>query len=148
MSPSIGPVGSGCGLSNQFIDYLPYDLATLAGYGWQFALGRVDDIQPAVYNTEDGSPPSDRQPEGMILTPVVIGVETVLRGVAQPGAVRVLVEGGTIGCYTIRVDQAPRVAKGERAVFVLSPARNADGKPLGGVKPKGAIEKALAARAH
>ena len=114
-------------------------VADLVGRGMSFVSGRVNAIEPAMFNTSDGKKPrgmgavhpTDSQPFPMIYTPVNVLVDRVINGSAKPGTNRFLVEGGTIGCITMKVYAAPTVVKGATYVFILTPAQDADGKRLG-----------------
>ncbi len=137
---SAAEAAGGCGLANESIDYGPLDLNSMVGYGWRFVLGKVDAIEPAMFNTPDGKRPrgfnakpssiEQLQTTAQIFTPVVVHVDQVLYGDVKSGSSRFLIEGGTVGCYTVRIDVAPTVEKGARYVFVLSDAPDANGKKL------------------
>jgi hypothetical protein len=139
-SPSAIAPEVNCGTSSQWVDYAPYTIASLAASGKVFVVGEVKAIEPAIFNTADGKKPrgffakpgtvANAQPNGKIFTPVVVLVDQVLRGETTPGVVRVLIEGGTIGCYTVRVDVAPVVERGGRYVLILEDGLDADGKKL------------------
>src|SRR4051812_24357255 len=49
----------GCGSATVSIDYAPYTTASLAGSGWDFVVAAVVGFDPAIFNTPDGSRPSD-----------------------------------------------------------------------------------------
>lgn len=126
-----------CGVNNWNVDYAPFSIASLAQAGATFVVGRLVSIEPGVYNTEDGKKPrgfphaygiTDAQRNGSIYTPLNVNVDEVLAGAVKPGAIKALVEGGTIGCYTVNVSVAPNVDKKSTYVFVLVSANNADGK--------------------
>jgi hypothetical protein len=126
-----------CGVSNWSVDYAPFSITSLAQAGAVFVVGRLVSIEPPVYNTEDGKKPrgfphaygiTDSQRNGSIYTPLNVNVDEVLAGAVKPGAIKALVEGGTIGCYTVNFSVAPNVDKKSTYVFVLVSANNADGK--------------------
>ena len=131
------PTGS-CGSSTIWIDYAPYTTATLAGYGFDFVVADVVGFDPANFNTPDGkrppgfgTRPSSPQPnpeaETRIYTPVNVLIDHAISGSWSPGPDQFLIEGGTVGCFTIRVDAAPRVNPGSRYVFILNEALDSDG---------------------
>jgi hypothetical protein len=112
----------------------PYTIASLAAEGKVFVVGEVTAIEPAMFNTADGKKPpgwgARSSVSAKIVTPVVLQVEQVLRGEIRPGEIRVLIWGGTVGCWTMTVDVAPRVELGQRYVFILTQALDANGKNL------------------
>ncbi|MGD0121331.1 MAG: hypothetical protein ABSC46_02075 [Candidatus Limnocylindrales bacterium] len=60
-----------------------------------------------------------------IYTPFSVEVDQVIHGDARVGPMRVAVEGGTVGCYTLRVYYgAPLIEPGKRYIFFL-------GEPVG-----------------
>jgi hypothetical protein len=63
----------------------------------------------------------------LIVTYAHLTVEEAIKG--PRGAVTVAVEGGTLGGYTLRVSSLPTIARGERAVFFLTPGRNGEFRP-------------------
>jgi hypothetical protein len=131
-----------CGSADLWIDYASYTTATLAGYGWDFVVADVVGFDPAIFNTPGGSRPpgfgtrpSSPKPnpnaETLIYTPVNVVIDRAISGPWSPGPIQFLVEGGTVGCYTMRVDDVPRVNPGSRYVIILSEALDAEGlKPL------------------
>lgn len=116
--------------------------ATLAGYGWDFVVADVVSFEPAIFNTPDGKappdfpkPPSSPNPnpnaETLIDTPVNVVIDDVVSGAWSAGPRQFLIEGGSVDCYTMRVDAAPRVEPGSRYVFIVSDAPDSEGrKPL------------------
>jgi hypothetical protein len=136
--PTLDPT-DGCGTGNLWVDYAPYTTATLASYGWSFVVADVKSTEPAIFNTADGKKPRGFMAKpvagtpgsnGKIYTPVVVQVDRAISGQTKPGANRFLIEGGTIGCYTTRLDVSPNVEKGARYVFIVTAAQDADGKKL------------------
>ena len=126
-----------CGLTNMSVDYAPFTIASLVRNGATIVEGRVLLTEPSVYNTEDGKKPRgfphaygvvNAQPNGTILTPANVMVDRVFVGTVKPGALKVFVEGGTIGCYTLNVDTPGPIVAGSTYVFVLGDALSADGK--------------------
>jgi hypothetical protein len=73
-----------------------YSVAGLVHEGMTFVAGRVNTVEPAIYNTLDGkvprgmgaAHPTDRQVTPMIYTPVVVLVDRVFSGSVKPGANR------------------------------------------------------------
>lgn len=141
-TPTSGVPGTAgdCQVVSVAAELAPYTIASLAAEGKGFVVGDVKAIQPAIYNTLDGKRPRNFQPQqasaaepgtmGQILTPVVLQADQILSGDAATGSLRVVVQGGTIGCDSMRVDVAPVVEVGQRYVFVLSDAFDADGLKL------------------
>jgi hypothetical protein len=118
---------------------LPFTTATLAGYGWDFVVADVVGLDAAIFNTPDGSRPSEfpAQPtfprpnnnaETMIYTPINVEIDRVISGRWSPGPGQFLVEGGTIGCFTMWVSPVPHVEPGSRYVLVLSEALDDGGE--------------------
>jgi hypothetical protein len=133
------PPASLCGSTTMSIDYAPYTTAILAGYGWDFVVADAVAFGPAFFNTADGQRPPEfgakpsghsRDPnrEPRVYTPVDVVIERVINGRRIPGPSRFLIEGGTVGCFEMWVDAAPRVVPGSRYVFILTEAFDADGK--------------------
>ena len=130
-----------CGSADISVDYAPYTIADLVSYGWDFAVGSVVGLGPAAFNTADGkappgfgSKPSGPNPnaEVRIYTQVQVQLEDSLTGSRSTGRANLLTEGGTVGCYTTRVDVAPDLLVGSRYVFVLADAVNAAGNAVPG----------------
>jgi len=129
-----------CKVVSVAAELAPYTITSLAAEGKGFVFGEVKAIQPAIYNTLDGKRPRNFQPQqasaaepgtlGQILTPVVVQADQILSGDAATGPLSVVVQGGTIGCDSMRVDVAPVVEVGQRYVFVLADAFDADGLKL------------------
>ena len=128
-----------CGSANISVDYAPYTVASLANLGWSFAEATVTSFEPAVFNTADGAPPSgfmvkpapgELHSDGKIFTPVNVQVDRVIDGRTKPNVDRFLIEGGTVGCYTTRVDVSPHVLRGGGYIFVLADAMDASGKTV------------------
>jgi hypothetical protein len=69
--------------------------------------GFFADASPGVY------------PDDVAFTPFVVRVFRAIHGDASIGEMPVAVEGGTVGCYRITVDVAPRLEVGARYVFFL-----------------------------
>lgn len=137
-APTSDPTGN-CGSANISVDYVPYSVTSLANSGWTFAEAVVTSFEPAVFNTVDGTTPSgfmvkpapgEPHSDGKIFTPVDVQVDLVISGRTKPSVDRFLIEGGTVGCYTTRVDVSPVVQKGARYVFVLADALDATGKSI------------------
>jgi hypothetical protein len=135
------PTGPGCELNTMSVEYLTsYTIGQLVGYGFAFAYGTAGDPGEPFFNTADGRKPKafgpadpDASPgeSGMIYTPYPLDVERVLGGDLQPGRQQVYLEGGSVDCITLAVDGNPYLPIGSAAVFVLSPAHDDAGKPLG-----------------
>jgi hypothetical protein len=135
-----------CGSADLFIDYAPYTTSTLAGYGWDFVVADVVGFEQAIFNTPDGKAPADflKPPatlkpdpnaETLVYTPVNVVVDDPISGSWSRGAGQFLVEGGTVpveggtvDCYTVRVDNAPHVEPGSRYMFIVSEALDSGGK--------------------
>lgn len=117
----------------------PELVADFVGQGMTFVSGTVVGVGPAFFNTADGTKPRDMgaahptsgQPYPMIYTPIDVTIDRTVTGSLKPGANRLLIEGGKIGCISMEVNTAPTVVKGGRYVFVLTPALDADRKQLG-----------------
>lgn len=135
-----------CGSADLFIDYAPYTTVTLAGYGWDFVVADVVSFEPAIFNTPDGKappdflkPPSSLQPNPnaatLIYTPINVVIDDVVSGAWSAGPRQFLIEGGTVpiedgtvDCFTMRVDAAPRVEPGSRYVLIVSEALDSEGQ--------------------
>jgi hypothetical protein len=133
----------GCGTTTYSVEYAPYTTATLAGYGWDFVVADVMAFEPAMFNTADGKAPPgygikpvdpNSNVDARIYTPVLVGIVQTLSGPSMDGAQRFLIEGGTVGCYTVRVDVAPRVAVDSRYVFILTDVRDPAGRNTLGLR--------------
>lgn len=120
------------------IDFAPYSIASLARDGRAFAVAEVVGFEPAIYNTPNGrrppgfpGRPSSPNPNGnaevMIYTPINVIVEQVVTGSLGPGPGQFVTEGGTVGCYEMRVAPVPQVRPGSRYVFILTTALHDDG---------------------
>ena len=134
----------GCGGSTVSIDYLPHTTAVLAGYGWDFVVADAVGFERAIFNTRDGSrpagfpgPPSggDGNAETMIYTPINVEIHRPISGPWSVGTQQILVEGGTVlleggsvPCFTMRVYPVPHVEPGSRYVFILSEALDSEGE--------------------
>lgn len=139
-SPSSAPSGSEyCGSASWSIDYMPYSAATLVGFGYDFVVADVISLEASIVNTPDGGlPPGIPAASGatpypepetlMIYRPVNVMVDDVISGPTSVGPRQLLVEGGTVGCYTVNVDQAPAVEPGSRYVLILSEALDPQGR--------------------
>ncbi len=117
-----------------------YTVAAMVGRGMGFVSGQVNATEPGMYNTLDGKKPrgmgaahpgTDAQSFPMIYTPIDVLVDRTLNGDFKPGSNRFLVEGGSVGCVSMTVDDAPTITKGTQYVLVLEPARDANGSHLG-----------------
>lgn len=135
-----------CGSAAISIDYVPFTTATLAGNGWDFVVADVVGFELAIFNTPDGgrppgfpgrpsSPHPNPNAETMIYTPLNVVIDRAISGQWSPGPSQFLVEGGTvlldggsIGCFEMRVSPVPRVERGSRYLFILSDALDADGQ--------------------
>jgi hypothetical protein len=138
--------------SGMTVDYGPFtiggmhDHGTLPGFPggstedvaahMSIVVAAVTSFEPAIFNTADGSVPrafsEDRpapdQPFGEIVTPAAINVDQAVRGNATVGAMRVVIEGGIVGCSSFRVDVAPSVEKGRRYLLFLDQMMDAGGR--------------------
>jgi hypothetical protein len=125
-TPDTSPRSSGnCGRADLAAATLnPYTIASLVRYGDGFLVGEVTAIGPAAFGIGSVGGVASRW---RILTPVDVQVEQVLQGQTEPGAVRLVFEGGTVGCYTETNNLAPLLAKGTRYVFVVSEFLARDG---------------------
>ena len=65
--------------------------------------------------------------DALIVTYAALQVEETVKGPAGPATVAV--EGGTVNGITMRVSSLPALAKGERAVFFLTPGRQGEFRP-------------------
>ena len=65
--------------------------------------------------------------DALIVTYAVLDVEETVKGAAGPATIAV--EGGTVNGITMRSSSLPPLAKGERAVFFLTPGRNGEFRP-------------------
>lgn len=98
-------------------------------------VAEVVDIEPGVWNTADGQPPTGRPgPEysPSIVTPVNVLVAETLAGQAGAEVVRVLVRGGEAegGCVVQRTHPSPNIEKGKPSAFFLRGSTDAEGKQL------------------
>lgn len=64
-----------------------------------------------------------------VYTPFAAEVDQVIRGDARAGRMRVAVEGGTVGCYTVHVDVSPAIEPGRSYVFFLTDVVGAEPAP-------------------
>jgi hypothetical protein len=126
-----------CGVNFMSVDYAPYTIPSIVKNGGTIVEAHVLSTEPAFYNTGDGKKPRgfpnaygvvDAQPNGTIYTPVNVMVDRAFAGTVKPGALKVVVEGGTIGCYTLNVDTPGVIIPKSTYVFVLGDALTADGK--------------------
>lgn len=86
--------------------------------GW-----RTDDVAlraVIVVGTVTGKEPGFFASPGSVYTPFTVDISGVIRGEASAGQMRVAVEGGTVGCYTVHVDDTPALEPGTRYVFFLA----------------------------
>ncbi|HTC86066.1 MAG TPA: hypothetical protein VK656_05155 [Candidatus Acidoferrum sp.] len=122
-------------VENIAVENAPFSIPALVGYGWGFVVAEVTSPGPAFFNTADRTKPpgfglkptsADEHPDVRIYTPFDVQVYQVITGPTKAGSGRVLIEGGTVGCYTTTVDVAPRVTIGKTYVFVLADAYDAD----------------------
>jgi hypothetical protein len=67
--------------------------------------------------------------EARVYTPFVVEVDHVIHGEAGPGTLRVSIEGGTVGCYSVNVDTVPHLQTGRRYVFFLTGSAHSDPPP-------------------
>jgi hypothetical protein len=72
-------------------------------------------------------------PHATIFTPVDLRVERVIQGNIRSGAMRIVIEGGKAGCYTMNVDVTPRLSLGQRFVLFLYPSWDSNGTPNPGL---------------
>lgn len=131
-----------CGTRSENFDWAPFTIANLAASGDIFVMGVATGFEPGVFNTADGRPPRgfferwggwpNGQENGHIFTPVLIRVDRVLAGDIATDVLRAFIEGGSVGCWTVRQSGAPHVNLGERYVFVLGSHHDADGKIIRG----------------
>ena len=63
----------------------------------------------------------------LIVTYARLAVEESVKGAAGPATLAL--EGGTVDGITMRVSSLPTLARGERAVFFLTPGRNGEFRP-------------------
>jgi hypothetical protein len=126
----------GCGGLTRSIEFLPFDTKSLASYGWGFVVADVVGLERASFNTSDGMRPDDfgapnKAPindSTTIYTPVSVVVSASLSGKASSGPSQFLIEGGTVGCFTMDVYPRVSVEPGSRYVLIVSDATKADGK--------------------
>jgi hypothetical protein len=67
--------------------------------------------------------------EAHVYTPYAVEVEQVIHGEASPGTLRVSIEGGTVGCYSVYIDTVPHLRAGARYVFFLTGSVGSDPPP-------------------
>jgi hypothetical protein len=67
--------------------------------------------------------------EAHVYTPFTVDVELVVHGAATDGRIRVSIEGGTVGCYSVHVDTVPHLQVGARYVFFLTAPTGSDPPP-------------------
>ena len=90
-----------------------------AAIGATIVLGRVMAFESGTHFGGDGVRD--------IVTPALVQVERVIHGSVGPGQLRFLIEGGRVGCETLRVDTTATVEIGRRYVLFLYPSQEADG---------------------
>ena len=128
-----------CGSVTMHIDSAPATVETLAGFGWDFVVADVVGAEQAIYNTPDGKrpdafssrpsgPPAIPDGEPAVYTPIRIDVVSAVRGSFDTGPAQVLVLGGRVGCFTMRVYPVPAIEKGSRYVLALDEVLDSDGK--------------------
>jgi hypothetical protein len=128
---SIVPSGSECG--SQVTTYeqaLPTITNRTIG-AQAVAIGSVQSIGPAQWNTSDGlAPPftAENHPPAWaeVFRPVTVVVERSAKGAAT-SPVTVRREGGTVGCYTSTVDGTPDMTVGSRWAVFLGPSATSTG---------------------
>lgn len=141
-APLSGPIGNGqpaegspvpdCYQVNESVDTPPRTIANLSRVTTSVVIAEVTAIEDGIWNTRDGRKPGGSAPgapgsSAGIVTPTNLDIERSVRGDAGPGALRVLNPGGTAGCVTHIVDNAPRIVIGGRYAFFLQPAADAEG---------------------
>jgi hypothetical protein len=132
--PSAAPTS--CGAADLAVDRGPYVIAgmqvpgffpNMGPSGWQkddlairqvVVVGRVVAQEEAAFGGE-----------ARVYTPFVVEVEQVIHGEARPGTLRVSIEGGTVGCYSVNVDSVPHLQTGGRYVFFLTGSVCSDPPP-------------------
>lgn len=141
--PVSSPTAFGnCGTATEWVDYAPYTIASLAAGGHVFVQGVATGYEPGLFNTTDGKPPRgwfmrhgavpDTQENGHIYTPVVLRVDQVFAGDVKAGSLRAFIEGGTVGCWTVRLSGAPTINLNEPYVLALRTYFLADGTGIPG----------------
>ncbi len=125
-----------CGSADLAVDRGPYVIAgmevpgffpNMGASGWQkddlairqvVVVGRVVAQEAAAFGGE-----------AHVYTPFAVEVEQVIHGAASPGTLRVSIEGGTVGCYSVNVDTVPHLQAGARYVFFLTGSVGSDPPP-------------------
>ncbi len=103
--------------------FFPY----IAPKGWQkedLALRQVV-VFGIVVAREDAAFGGDAR----VYTPFAVEVEQVIHGDTSPGRMRVSIEGGTVGCYSVHVDTVPHLQVGTRYVMFLTDSVGPDPPP-------------------
>jgi hypothetical protein len=82
----------------------------------RIVVARIAEARSQFERTEHG--------DELIVTYAQLDVEEVLKG--EPGPAMLAFEGGTVHGVTMRVSSMPSLAKGDRAVFFLTPGRHGE----------------------
>ena len=112
------------------VDRGPYVIAGIEVPGFFPKLGpsgwQKDDLalrQVVIVGRVVAKEPAEFGGQAHVYTPFAVDVERVIHGKAALGQTRVSIEGGTVGCYEVRVDTVPALQVGSRYVmFLVGPA--------------------------
>jgi len=123
-----------CSSGDLSVDRGPYAIAGMQvpGYGFpDMGANKVDVALRTVVvsGTATARGPGFFAEPARVYTPFTVDVDRVIRGDARVDAMRVAVEGGAVGCYTLRVDVAPAIDLGRRYVFFLTDFVGAEPAP-------------------
>jgi hypothetical protein len=131
-TPAASPVSTAtatasgrCGSSDMSVDRGPYVIAGMQvpGYGFPDMGGQKIDVALRTTVVVGGVTAREAAffaEPAHVYTPFTVQVDRVIRGDARVGKIRIAVEGGTVGCYVLRVDVAPVLQVGSRYVFFLT----------------------------
>jgi hypothetical protein len=119
-----------CGHADMAVDHGPYVIAGIEVPGFFPSMGpsgwQKDDLalrQVVIVATVVAKEPAAFGGQAYVYTPFAVDVERIIQGEASLGPTRVSIEGGTVGCYEVRVDTVPALQVGSRYVlFLIGPA--------------------------
>lgn len=125
-----------CGGADMAVDRGPYVIAGMQVPGFFPNIGpsgwQKDDLairQVVVVGRVVTQEASAFGGEAHVYTPFAVAVEQVIHGEASRGTLRISIEGGTVGCYSVNVDTVPHLQAGARYVFFLTGSVGSDPPP-------------------